>query len=261
MSRPHAALLGILAAFAAMLLLLSGCGTGPSGAATGDLQINITTQTATATQGSSAAVPLATDLPSGVTQIAAQVTSATASNPSKQTVPVAQGSVLFQGLLVASDYVVTVDALDGSGNSICSGSESSIAVTAGAAASVVVPMQCSGSSTGGQIDASWATHLTVGAAAAQDSVAQYAEDWYNFDVPAAESITVTVTPSSGNADLYVFSSTDAFNTDGTFKRASLVDSSANTGADSVQFSASAQRYYVMIYGQTAADYTVGVTTP
>lgn len=261
------------ALLAAAMLTLAGCGSGTSNPdttssgtdspQTGSLKVDLAFRGSTSTGRSPmGATVLAADVPTDVVSISASLTSSTGSNPSPQTVHIAQGYVEFDDLAVASDYALSVQALNASGTALCTGSASSIAVSSNQMTDVQLALTCTSSTNAGGIKADWATVLMVNGSAWNDTVAQGHYDWYIFDVAASEHVTVSVAPTgSGNPNLYVFSNSNIFTAAGQLDIKSVVGESHNSGADSFGFSASVQRYYVAVHGYSTTTYNIQVTSP
>jgi thermitase len=85
---------------------------------------------------------------------------------------------------------------------------------------------------------------------ASGSVSQGQEKFYRFSVTAGQQVTVTLAPSSGDPDLYVFDP----------NRTQIGSSASGSGNDVVTFTASTSGYYfARVYGFSAANYTISVT--
>lgn len=83
------------------------------------------------------------------------------------------------------------------------------------------------------------------------TAAHYDSRWYYFNATAGTNYTVTLTPSSGDPDLFVYGLTS-----------DLLRGSSNnsSGADAVTFTAPvASRHYVRVYGVSAAAFQIEVT--
>ena len=244
-------------------LLLGGCGgeegtTDGGGSETGDLRITLSFSGG---GGKTAGIdPLAEDVPGVATDIRGKVRSVSAGTLDTLTVSVAQGYITFTGLTPASDYAVTMEALDNLGTIICSGTASNLTVTANNTTSATV--LCGGGGGTGGLNAEWGTLLLVNGSSYPDTVAFDYVDYFYFDVASTSTITITVTPSAGDPDLFLFSDADIFDASGAF--INLLDFSAFDGTvtESVTiFSAPVQTYYVAVYGFLASVYSISVTSP
>ncbi|MEI6499505.1 MAG: pre-peptidase C-terminal domain-containing protein [Armatimonadota bacterium] len=100
-----------------------------------------------------------------------------------------------------------------------------------------------------RIEAIEATQLAPGASASA-TVAATANQWRWFSANNGTQYRVTLTPSSGNPNLYVYGATSSL----------LRGSSTHTsGADVVTFTANASgRHYVRVYGGSASSYSLKV---
>jgi len=84
------------------------------------------------------------------------------------------------------------------------------------------------------------------------TVARNDSRWYWFEATSGSAYTVTLTPSSGNADLYVYGATSDK------PRGSSTNA---TGADTVTFTARATGpHHVRVYGVNACSYSLSIAT-
>jgi hypothetical protein len=102
-----------------------------------------------------------------------------------------------------------------------------------------------------KIEVDQAVPLSAGAAALGGSMGATDSKWYWFDAVMGDSYTVTLTPTSGDPDLFVYGANSA-----KLRGKSL----KTTGTDSVTFTADATgHHYVRVYGVSAAAYTITLT--
>lgn len=80
--------------------------------------------------------------PSNVANIQSTVTSSSASANKTQTVAVSTGAATYSGLTAATDYAVSLKALDSAGSTVWTGSTSGVSVVAGQTTTVTISMAC-----------------------------------------------------------------------------------------------------------------------
>ena len=135
------------------------------------------------------------------------------------TIGVAEGSHVFTSVPVNTGSELTVETLVSGAVVSCIVTVSNIAIIVGITITLNVDMSgCTLNQ--GAADVSWGEgELTVGGATATGTVPQDFTNYYTFEATAGTSYTITLTPSSGNPDLYLYSTPTLF----------LRGSSLNTG--------------------------------
>jgi Bacterial pre-peptidase C-terminal domain len=162
---------------------------------------------------------------------------------------VAEGSYTFDNVPTSTGYTLWIDTLRGDGSSTCSLAVLNLIVATGETTSVDADLSSCTPALGGATVTWGEGALVAGALAVSGSVLYHFSLYYTFDGTASTAYTLTLTPSAGNPDLYLYSSSVP-------EAASRLDFSAQTGTavDTVSYTATAtQTYYVEVRGSDSAN--------
>ena len=172
---------------------------------------------------------------------------------------VAEGAYTFYSVPVGTGYSLTVTTVAAGDVITCTVTVSSIDVIGGQTTQVTADLStCVVDVSQGTVAVTWGEGaLVVGAAAVSGTVPLNYSLYYYFGGTASTAYTITLTPSTGNPDLALYSSAWLEII------APKIDSSSNTGTsvDSILYTPlTTQRYYVQVTGaDTTSTFTIGIT--